>query len=78
MLEKRWNYFLCKSKCNMTFGEKVKILRQQKGFSQEKLVEEAGLSLRTIQRIEKGDSYPRPYPACTDVLSELFFLGKLL
>lgn len=45
----------------MTTGEKVKRLRQQKGFSQEHLAEASGLSLRTIQRIEKGHSSPRPY-----------------
>ncbi len=38
----------------MTFGEKVKILRQQKEFSQEKLAEEAGLYLRTYQGINKN------------------------
>ena len=37
---------------------RVKELRNQKGMSQEFLAEESGLSLRTIQRIEKGDSNP--------------------
>ena len=37
---------------------KVKELRNQRGMSQEFLAEESGLSLRTIQRIEKGESNP--------------------
>lgn len=42
---------------NLAF--KVKGLRNRKGFSQEQLSEESKLSLRTIQRIEKGESVPR-------------------
>ncbi|WP_032800561.1 helix-turn-helix domain-containing protein, partial [Streptococcus sobrinus] len=30
-------------------------LRKQKGWTQERLAEKAGLSVRTIQRIERGD-----------------------
>ncbi len=45
----------------MTIGEKLKELRRTKGFSQELLADEAGLSLRTIQRIEKNSSSPRLY-----------------
>lgn len=30
-------------------------LRKQRGWTQERLAEETGLSVRTIQRIEKGD-----------------------
>jgi len=37
---------------------RVKALRQKRGMSQEFLAEESGLSLRTIQRIEKGASNP--------------------
>lgn len=37
---------------------RVKELRIQRGMSQELLAEESGLSLRTIQRIEKGQSNP--------------------
>lgn len=37
---------------------RVKELRSKKGMSQEFLAEESGLSLRTIQRIEKGESNP--------------------
>lgn len=38
---------------------KIKDLRVRKGFSQEQLSEESKLSLRTIQRIEKGETIPR-------------------
>ena len=37
---------------------KLKALRHQKGMSQEILAEESGLSLRTIQRIENGETNP--------------------
>jgi transcriptional regulator with XRE-family HTH domain len=39
--------------------EKIKQLRQRLGFSQEELAEKSGLSLRTIQRIENGETEPR-------------------
>ncbi|RLD29433.1 MAG: DNA-binding protein [Bacteroidetes bacterium] len=37
---------------------RLKELRNQKGKSQEVLADESGLSLRTIQRIENGDTNP--------------------
>jgi len=43
---------------NSYLALRVKELRNQKGMSQEFLAEESGLSLRTIQRIEKGTSNP--------------------
>ena len=43
---------------NSNLALRVKELRNQKGMSQEFLAEESGLSLRTIQRIEKGGSNP--------------------
>lgn len=39
-------------------AKRIKELRNQKGMSQEFLAEESGLSLRTIQRIENGESNP--------------------
>jgi len=39
-------------------GQRIKELRKQKGMSQEYLAEESGLSLRTIQRIENGETNP--------------------
>jgi len=40
-------------------AEKIKQVRIQKGYSQEKLAENASLNLRTIQRVENGKSKPR-------------------
>jgi uncharacterized Tic20 family protein len=39
-------------------GSIISSARKAKGFSQEKLAEESKVNLRTIQRIEKGDSIP--------------------
>ena len=44
---------------NQNLAIKIKDLRNRRGFSQEQLSEESKLSLRTIQRIEKGESIPR-------------------
>lgn len=44
---------------NQNLAIKIKDLRNRKGFSQEQLAEESKLSLRTIQRIEKGETIPR-------------------
>lgn len=44
---------------NQNLAIKIKDLRNRKGFSQEQLSEESKLSIRTIQRIEKGVSIPR-------------------
>lgn len=39
-------------------GLRIKEFRKQKGMSQEFLSEESGLSLRTIQRVENGETNP--------------------
>lgn len=44
---------------NKELAQKIKTLRNRKGFSQEELAEKSGLSLRTIQRIENGETEPR-------------------
>ena len=44
---------------NEELAKRIKALRNRKGFSQEELSEKAGLSLRTIQRIENGETEPR-------------------
>lgn len=44
---------------NMELSKKIKELRNRKGLSQENLSEKSGLSLRTIQRIENGETEPR-------------------
>ncbi|HCT31404.1 MAG TPA: XRE family transcriptional regulator [Bacteroidales bacterium] len=45
----------------MLLGEKISSLRKSKGISQELLAEDSNISLRTIQRIEKGTTTPRPH-----------------
>ena len=42
-------------------GRKIKDLRVLKGLTQEDLAERTQLSVRTIQRIEKGEVDPRTY-----------------
>ncbi|WP_025866022.1 helix-turn-helix domain-containing protein [Prolixibacter bellariivorans] len=44
---------------NMNLSERVKEIRMKSGLSQEVLADETGLSLRTIQRIESGQTEPR-------------------
>ena len=43
----------------MELSEYLKKLRLDNGFSQEELSEKSGLGLRTIQRLENGESSPR-------------------
>ena len=43
----------------MNFGEKLKDLRTQKGWSQEKLAKQMGVTRRTIGGYEAGTTYPR-------------------
>lgn len=45
----------------MTTGKKIAAFRAAKGWTQEELGEAAGVTARTIQRIENGDSQPRAY-----------------
>ncbi len=42
----------------MNFGDRVRELRLQQKFSQSELSEKSGLTLRTIQRIEKNEVKP--------------------
>lgn len=44
---------------NKVLAQRIKETRKIKGMSQEQLSEESGISLRTIQRIEKGETKPR-------------------
>jgi len=43
---------------NEKLAQGVKVLRREKAYSQEELANLSGLSLRTIQRIEKGETTP--------------------
>ena len=44
---------------NLQLAKKIKALRKQKGLSQELLSEKSQLNLRTIQRIEAGETEAR-------------------
>jgi transcriptional regulator with XRE-family HTH domain len=43
----------------MFSADRILALRKSKGFSQELLAEQSGVSLRTIQRVEQGETVPR-------------------
>ncbi|WP_375435513.1 helix-turn-helix domain-containing protein [uncultured Hymenobacter sp.] len=43
----------------MFSADRIVAARKSKGFSQELLAERSGVSLRTIQRVEQGDTTPR-------------------
>lgn len=51
-------------------GQKLLELRQAKGLTQEELVAQCNISVRTIQRIEAGETTPRMYTVKT-ILSAL-------
>jgi len=44
---------------NLDLAQRIKVLRNRKGISQDVLAEESSLSLRTIQRIENNETVPR-------------------
>lgn len=43
----------------MFSATRIQAIRKSKGFSQEVLAEQSGVSLRTIQRVEQGETVPR-------------------
>ena len=43
----------------MFSAERILAIRKSKGFSQELLADQSGVSLRTIQRVEQGETVPR-------------------
>ena len=59
----------------MTFGEKIKALRKERGMTQKDLAEALGLSLRTISNYETGGLRPR-HDATYDALAALFHVPK--
>lgn len=55
----------------MTFGEKLRRARKEKGLTQAELANQAGLGLRTIIAYEKGETYPQKrstYQILADIL----------
>ena len=42
-------------------AKQIKAERLNKGFTQQELADKTGISLRSIQRIENGDVYPRNF-----------------
>ena len=55
----------------MTFGEKLRRARKEKGLTQAELANQAGLGLRTIIAYEKGETYPQKrstYQTLADIL----------
>ena len=55
----------------MTFGEKIKTLRNEKGWSQDELAKKLGVNRRAISCYENGTSYPRTMERYQQ-LAELF------
>lgn len=53
-----------------TLGERIAILRKQKGFSQEEFAEKSGKMINTISNIERGLSDPK--------ITTLFAFSKAL
>jgi len=49
--------------------QKIKEFREQKGYTQSDLADQTGLSLRTIQRIESGETIPKGHTL--QVLAEI-------
>lgn len=43
----------------MRFGEKLRVLRKEKGLTQAELAKMAGVGLKTITNYEKGSTYPQ-------------------
>lgn len=65
------NYGLLVSRGDfMSFGKKLKDLREKKGYTQDQLAQMVGLSLKTISRYEADESRPR-YRNIYDKLAEI-------
>ncbi len=58
-------------------GKKITSLRNEKGLTQEELVEKCNISVRTIQRIEAGEVTPRSYTVKTILAALDYNLEKI-
>lgn len=45
----------------MNLAQKIAVARKRKGLTQEELAEQSGVTVRTIQRIETGETSPRMF-----------------
>lgn len=52
---------ISKPKYYMNISQKILHIRKQQGLTQEQLADRANVTVRTIQRIESGESVPRAY-----------------
>jgi transcriptional regulator with XRE-family HTH domain len=59
----------------MKFGQRLKILREEQGMTQEDLAKMVGVSSKTISRYESGESNPR-YPKIYDSLAQALEIDK--
>lgn len=59
LLINRFIYLVIREYNMKDLSEKIKKYRKQKGLSQAELAERSGLNLRTVQRIENGETIPR-------------------
>lgn len=53
--------YLRKTHQGMELHQKIASARKRKGLTQEELAELANVTVRTIQRLESGETVPRPY-----------------
>lgn len=59
----------------MKFGQRLKILREEQGLTQEDLAKMIGVSSKTVSRYESGESNPR-YPKIYDSLAQALEIDK--
>lgn len=58
----KYSLFICISVIYlMELGKKVALARKQKGLTQEELADMANITVRTVQRIESGQTIPRAF-----------------
>jgi transcriptional regulator with XRE-family HTH domain len=60
---------------NISFGQKLKILREEKKLTQKELAKKINVSAKTISRYESGESKPR-YNKVYDDIAEVLNVNK--
>ena len=61
----------------MTFGEKVKTLRKEKGLNQTQLAQAVGVSLRTIRGWEIEGRYPKQHAIYQKLADKTAFMDEI-